>query len=107
MLTGPRIAVILQKRTRITDGKGGGNDTWNDAEEFKAVLSPISLNKDKLKYNKESSEIDYVLYPVKAPSNTITIFDRIAYLGRIFQVKAVNSPAMNTKILKIGLLEIK
>ena len=107
MISGPKVTVVLQQRVRVPDGRGGSNDVWNDIEEFKAVLSPVILTKEGLKYNKELREIDYILYPVKVPSVTINDFHRITYNGRIFQIKAVDSPMMNTKILKIGLLEIK
>jgi len=103
MISGPKVTVVLQQRVRVPDGRGGRNDI----EEFKAVLSPVRLTKEGLKYNKELREIDYILYPVKVPSVTINDFHRITYNGRIFQIKAVDSPMMNTKILKIGLLEIK
>lgn len=106
MISGPKVKVILQRRTRSSDSRGGSNDVWNDVEEFKGVLSPSRFNKEGLKYNKEILESDHILY-TKTITNTITIFDRIVYNGRIFQVKVVQIPAMSTKVLKIGLLEIK
>ena len=106
MITGPKVTVILQRRTRSSDGHGGSADTWNDVEEFKAVLSPTRFGKEGLKYNKELLEGDHLLY-CKTLTNTITNFDRITYNGRIFAIKAIQTPMMSNKVLKLGLLEIK
>lgn len=105
MVSGKKVQLVLQKRTRSTDSRGGYNDTWTDAEKFKGVLSP-KLNPEGLKYAKETIEGDHILY-CKTLTNTITEFDRITYEGRIFNVKAVQPPMMLAKVLKIGLLEIK
>lgn len=106
MLTGPRVTIISQRRNRVSDGKGGSNDTWTDLEEFKAVLSPAKLNREGLLYTKETTEYDYVLY-CKKLNYPLNNYDRINYKGRFFQVKSVLSPIMTDKIQKILLLEVK
>ena len=106
MISGKKVHVILQRRTRVPDGKGGSADIWTDVLEFKAVLSPIKLNIEGLKYNKEIIEGDHVLYS-KAISSTITNFDRIIYEGRVFDIKAVQTPLMSTKVFKLVLKEIR
>lgn len=105
MISGKKVNLVLQKRTRSTDSRGGSVDTWTDTEEFKGVLSP-KLNTEGLKYSKETIEGDHILY-CKPPANAITEFDRITYNGRVFNVKAVQSPIMSTKVLKVGLMELK
>ena len=106
MISGKKVSVILQRRNRVSDGKGGSADIWTDVLEFKAVLSPIKLNIEGLKYNKEVVEGDHVLYS-KSISSTITNFDRILYEGRIFDVKVVQVPLMSTKVFKLVLKEVK
>ena len=106
MISGHKVQVVLQRRVRLNDLRGGSQDTWIDTETFKAVLSPIKLNIEGLKYNKEVVEGDHVLYS-KAISNTITNFDRILYEGRIFDVKVVQVPLMSTKVFKLVLKEVK
>lgn len=106
MISGRKVKVVLQKRTRVSDNKGGSSDIWTDTEEFKAVLSPIKLNIEGLKYNKEVVEGDHVLYS-KAISNTIANFDRITYEGRIFDIKAAQTPLMSSKVFKLVLKEVK
>ena len=106
MISGRKVKVVLQKRTRVSDNKGGSSDIWTDTEEFKAILSPIKLNIEGSKYNKEVVEGDHVLYS-KAISNTITNFDRITYEGRVFDIKAVQAPLMSLKVFKLVLKEVK
>lgn len=105
MISGKKVSLVLQKRTRSTDSRGGYVDTWTESETFKGVLSP-KLNTEGLKYAKETIEGSHILY-CKPPTNAITNFDRITYEGRVFDVKAVQSPMMSTKVLKIGLMELK
>ena len=106
MISGHKVQVVLQRRVRLNDLRGGSQDTWIDTEEFKAVLSPIKLNIEGLKYNKEFVDGDHVLYS-KAISSTITNFDRITYEGRVFDIKAVQTPLMSTKVFKLVLKEIR
>ena len=106
MISGKKVKVILQRRTRVPDNKGGSSDLWTDTETFKAVLSPIKLNIEGLKYNKEIIEGDHVLYS-KAISSNITNFDRITYEGRVFDIKAVQTPLMSLKVFKLVLKEVK
>lgn len=82
LLTGPRVIVILQRRTRVSDGRGGSTDIWNDLLEFKAVLTPYRMSTEKIAYNKETMEYDHVLY-CKTPNENITHYDRFVY-GNIF-----------------------
>ena len=106
LLTGPRVKIVLQRRTRVSDQQGGSNDIWNDIIEFRGVLSPYKMSVEQLLYNKETVEYDHVLY-CKHLSENITHYDRIVYGNRYFHVKAVNTPLMESKIMKIYVKEIK
>ena len=109
MFTGPKVTVSLQRRTRVSDGRGGSVDVWSEIEEFRCVLTPGTVGSrsgnEGAAYSKETVDADYALY-AKQTITPIKTFDRIWFEGRIFDVKSVYFPVMNRKVMKLDLKEI-
>ena len=106
MVTGKKIEVVLQEQSKSSDGMGGKTVIWTDVITFKGVMSPNQRRSEILKYTKDVSAMPYTLV-ANTPSVTITTNHRIYYQGRIFNITAVSTPLMLTKLMVLDLLEVK
>ena len=95
--------IIIQSKTRTSDGLGGYSETWSDLKTLWAEIKPISNTS-----NFETSQIEEkIIYTITIRYySPLTTQCRIKYGNRVFNIVCIKNPLENNQTMEITSEEI-
>ena len=103
-IPGPKVSIVIQKVTRISDGMGGYKDVYTTRYTLNAGFSSLTASQ-RFMAKRESSDItNRVFCPYYSD---ITESDQVVYGGKTYQIETVVDPGQEHKHLELDLRLIK
>lgn len=102
---GPKIEMVLQKKTSVSDNIGGFTEVWQSKKKIKGVLVPLK-GSERMVTRKTEVFATHKFFCDYPKGVTITEKDRFTFGARTFDIKYIGDPAEQHRHLEIELLEI-
>jgi SPP1 family predicted phage head-tail adaptor len=93
-----RNRIKIQRQTFTPDGLGGGTNAWADYAEIRAFIKPISGSERLYSQRLEANVTHRIFIRYRADLSTT---DRIAYKGRLMQIRALINLEESNRFIEI------
>jgi len=93
-----RNRITVQRQTFVSDGAGGGTNTWADYATIRSFIKPISGNEKLFSMRLEAAVTHRIFIRYRAD---LTTKDRISYKGRLMQIRALINLEEANKFIEI------
>ena len=95
--------LVLQNRTRTSDGMGGYVDTWSDLGSFRGRISPLTAQ-ERLMQDKSTMATTHRVF---CDPMTVTAQDRIRWGSYYFEIIGIRNPSELYHHLEIDARELE
>lgn len=93
-----RHSIKVQRQSYVSDGAGGGVNTWTDYATIKAFIKPISGNERLFSQRLEANVTHRIFIRYRGD---LTTKDRLNFNGRLMQIRALVNLEEANKFIEI------